>query len=299
MFIITNSEDIQKVPPDETFIKINLNDDQPKLEFPSWIETITFDKYHHEIDNLPINLRALRIYNCIGQLTKVPPNLKELDLSTYNFIIDEKINNIDTLRISCHDLSLDNISDNIMKLVLYNCKNKINKLPKNLEVLKLEYYNFPLDVISSDVNELYIMNYKYSIDNLSDNIKKLSLDSLQNNTSLANLPLCLEELIISRFKPSDYSSLPINLRKLIFGCSMLPGLLDNLPNNLEYLYIVSSDSELNNLNIDNLPRGLKLIHIYNGLSRRIKNNKKNKFKNKIRNILGDNVKVYIGEDYWY
>jgi hypothetical protein len=175
----------------------------------------------------------------------------------------EKISNA-----SIDDIGLLNYSNNQIKEIVYlqiiiseNLpKQNLNNLPSSLEILNLDMTYFEFE----------------KLDNLPLGLKKLSLPNIYSY-ELDNLPFGLESLSLSTnndFQP-NLSYLPESLIDLTIYVKHHMINLDNLPNNLVKLAIIGNYPGT----FDNLPRGLKILHLpqyfqmypYNFLIRNVPN----------------------------
>ncbi len=175
---------------ENTTIDICLSDDNhDKITFYPWIKNLYIQNYKYELDNLPDNLYKLVVDdNTNLSLNNLPLNLKQLFLYNCNCKIDNLPENLEYLHISGYEYnhSMDNLPNNLQSLVLYIAilNSKLDYLPPNLKYLKLA------------------RGYDYTLDNLPDKLEKLEI-SIYYNKMFNKLPKSLKEIVISKSSYDD------------------------------------------------------------------------------------------------
>ncbi len=111
-------------------------------------------------------------------------------------------------------------------------------------------------------NTIEIYQYDESILNkIPNNVTKIFIYDCVFNSNLDSLPLQIEslwlELDLTKLYEHDLHFLPPNLKELGIMCEFNRP-IDNLPNNLEKLFI---HSNVFNQNLDNLPKNIKDLGI--------------------------------------
>jgi len=143
--------------------------------------------------------------------------------------------------------------------------NKVILLRDNyLRVIGVEYNYNNLDDKITDIEIMGAIDNKnkkltVNINNLHQNVRYLHIEHC-NIDSIELFPIGrLDQLQLKNTNIHNYDNLPDTLTKLCIYYSVIDN-LNNLPPNLEYLYI--SSCKLLNKNISNLPKNLKKIHIF-------------------------------------
>ncbi len=188
-FYALNEEDYDL---DNTSFCICFKDDgrYNKLVFPEWIKNLVIERYKHELDNLPNNLKYLRVHSKLNKkitkLDHLPINLEKLSLmedmmGESNFNLDYLPENLKYLHIMGEmvECKLDNLPNNLqhLKLFLYDTDVRLESLPQNLKTLELS------------------MKYKYTFTNLPNKLEKLILDS-DYAATFTDLPGSLREVVL-------------------------------------------------------------------------------------------------------
>ncbi len=268
---------------------------------PETLEELDLSFGDHKItnlDNLPPNLKLLKLGKITFKLDNLPHKLEFLELKsdgTNNFeYLPDSLKNLRIYFVEETKINLDLLPSSLESLEIYGRYiGQLNNLPYGLKKLHLPNL-YPLEVynLPTSINELKIgLRYKY-LSNLFLNSKANEYDlkilrigySYKNHSvskssfDLKTIPLSVEELEFGDEFNQKLCFLSSNLKKITFGFNFKYNICpDDLPDTIEsitfgYNFNLKIDKYPNNLkylefgrnfsqNLDNLPIGLTCLVI--------------------------------------
>ena len=256
----SNTNDVRKIienlPSSVTYLDIVMiycdNELERKMnlldfDIPEHIKYLKLSGLEYEckiLNNLPPTLEILETVNIYGDYTNLPANLQTL------IVINNDSDDIDFLDNTDLEsrikLNLDCLPYGLKKLYVNNIEDDLPNLPPNLEELTLEY-----------------LNYNGDLTNLPQALKKLQINRyFKGKINIYPPNLKFLKLILNsddEKKKFDLNQLPKTL-KIVYldGANFDYNLKHGLPPNIEEIYI----SRFVNVKTELLPSTLKKLHIY-------------------------------------
>ena len=203
------------------------------------------NKFNQELENLPEGLEVLYIYSdkFNQELKKLPKNLKTLSINFNEY--DKKIYNLPE---SLENLNFKNNIEIEISYPLYlktlkiygNYNNRLDNLPENLIELEIysDNFNQELDTLPENLEKLYIMCnvFEKDLEILPKNLKELTLYGVYDKeikwlSKEGKLGLHLSN--IEEYMKNNI----LNVKKLYVYDIVLHSIKDNIPLDLEELYI--------------------------------------------------------------
>lgn len=240
------------IPDNITHLTLPETYNEPINKFPKELKVLYVNTlFNRSLENLPEGIEEVICNNDSrwNQSAIFPSTLKYLKLGMYfNQCLDNLPKGLKTLIIESNifDKIIDNLPPNLEYLsIISNIFNKpLDNLPINLKYLYIFscVFNHPLDYLPSNLTYLYIesTDFTQQLSNLPSSLIKLYIITASDfDYPLCNLPVNLEELMISNNYNHPLVNLPVTLKKLIFVSGVKPYIwtFENLPVNLESLYI--------------------------------------------------------------
>jgi hypothetical protein len=242
------------------------------IDLPQNLTHLTFGGNFNQIVNLPSELTHLTFGNNFNQLVILPPNLTYL---TFGSMFNQLIN----------------LTPNLTHLTFgRNFQQLVNWTPQNLTHLTFgRDYNQLVNWTPNLTHLTYGLKFNQSV-NLPHNLTHLTFGDYFNQQ--INIPSSIKYLTFGK-NFNQQINIPSSIKYLKLQ-SDNQYILDNLPNGIEELELTNVvNLELTNLELTNLPSGIKKILLYddNIFSRHRKYNKE-------LNCLPKSIE-YIRLNYFY